>query len=196
MFKILKNEKNGAILMLLSLTVLIFSAFASFSAASSQDFNPQNAYGYGKKMMENFGQHGPRFNKGNFNSGLNFGNSKYVDYGTANWESEWHDPNEWINTGKTINAEQLGETLKYLYSMASVNKNFQNCTMSVSQPRECEIAHSCNCGKYGCSTCKTKSIRRDLLISCPDKPTLEFAGVCIDPRKAQKCGKYGCTPAN
>ena len=192
-----KIRKNNSLVFALLLTV-VFGGLAAFTIASPSGFGPHfdddnNEYGKGKGMR------GPRFDDRFTPPDMKwmpgFKQSPPVDLQPANWEPQWHDPNEWINTGRIINAEQLGETLKYLYSMASVNRNFRNCTFSISQPRECEIAYACNCGKYGCSTCKLKSTRRDLIISCPNKPDLEFTGVCVDPRKAQKCGKYGCTPA-
>ncbi len=192
------TSKKTALLSLSFLTALVFAGFAAFTLASPETFgsrladNDNRGEFHGGMMPQ-----GPRFDNRFTPPGIEwrpgFRQRPPVELQPANWEPQWHDPNEWINTGKIINAEQLGETLKYLYSMASVNRNFRNCTFSISQPRECEITYSCNCGKYGCSTCKTKSTRRDLIISCPNKPDLEFTGVCVDPRKAQRCGKYGCT---
>ncbi len=116
-----------------------------------------------------------------------------ASYAAINWQPVWHSPSDYIAPGSTIGSKEMAENLQYLYEKVQVTKVYDNCDAIIVQDLDCKVPYTCNCGKYGCSTCYADGKHDQLKISCPNKAPVTFEGACRDPRKEQQCGKYGCT---
>ncbi len=109
------------------------------------------------------------------------------------WTARWHPLEQTVQPSKIISSQEVGENLQYLYDQVSVARHFETCDFKFEEDIDCKVPYTCNCGKYGCSTCYAEGKRTDLKISCPGKTPLTFNGSCRDPREEMQCGKYGCT---
>jgi len=114
----------------------------------------------------------------------------YVSYA---WTANWHMLDNFVKPGNTITSKEVGENLQYLYDHVGVTRQFENCDFKFIENISCKVPYTCNCGKYGCSTCYADGKRTDLKIACPGKSPITYNGSCRDPRKERQCGKYGCT---
>ena len=110
----------------------------------------------------------------------------------SSWEPVWHGT-DWIQPSNVIKSKEMAENLQYLYDMVGVSRKYENCDFKLIEGIDCKVPYTCNCGKYGCSTCYADGKRTDLKIACPGKVPITFNGSCRDPRKEMTCGKYGCT---
>jgi len=117
-------------------------------------------------------------------------------YAAMSWQPQWHDLGGFVSPGAVIPSKQIGENLQYLYDKFQGTHDYDNCDAAIVKDIDCKVPYTCNCGKYGCSTCYADGKQDQLHLSCPGRAPITFEGACRDPRKEQQCGKYGCTDIN
>ncbi len=93
-----------------------------------------------------------------------------VTFAAAVWQGT-----EGITDGSIISASQIKSNFDYLKETA-VSKEYVDskiqpaCSVAEESSTDCQVSYSCNCGKYGCSTCYRAGIQYRTSISCGSSP--------------------------